>query len=134
MSRIGKKPIPLPEGVSVTYSSGLVSIKGPKGKIEKNISHDVLDVVIKDKAITILPKSKDDTARALHGLTRNLVNNMVTGVVNEFQKVLTIVGVGYKAEMKGKDLVFSLGYSHTIPFKLPEGIHCKIEDKQTTVI
>ena len=133
MSRIGKKPIPLPEGVSVTYSSGLVSIKGPKGKIEKNISHDVLDVVIKDKAITILPKSKDDTARALHGLTRNLVNNMVTGVVNEFQKVLTIVGVGYKAEAKGRELHMALGFSHHVIFKLPTEVTAHTDAAKTYI-
>ena len=133
MSRIGKKKIALPDNVTVTYLNGLVSVKGPKGKIEKTFPKD-LDVQIKDKEISVLLKSTKEDLGALHGLSRNLLNNMISGVSQEFQRTLTIVGVGYKAELKGKDIIFNLGYSHPIQFKLPDGINCKIEDKQTTVI
>ncbi len=133
MSRIGKKKILLPENVTVTYSNNMVSVKGPKGKIEKTFSKD-LDIQIKDKEVNVLLKSNNEALDATHGLSRNLLNNMIMGVSHEFQRTLTIVGVGYKAEIKGKDIIFNLGYSHPIQFKLPDGINCKIEDKQTTVI
>jgi large subunit ribosomal protein L6 len=127
MSRIGHKPIPVPAGVKVQISATAVDVQGPKGKM-----HVLLPPGIKfeqkDSVLTAVRQNEEQ--RALHGLARALVANAVFGVTQGFKKDLEIVGVGYRAEVKGKTVVFSLGYSHPIEFPIPEGIQIAIE-KQT---
>jgi large subunit ribosomal protein L6 len=129
MSRIGKKPIPLPKGVKYTVDGNTVLVEGPKGKttalIAPGISLETVDGVLH---VT----RSDDKAAAFHGLTRALVYNAVTGVTTGWTKDLDIVGIGYRADLKGKDtVVFTLGYSHPIEFPLPTGIEVTIDPKQT---
>lgn len=129
MSRIGKKPIPLPAGVKYTVNDGKVLVEGPKGKVEALIPAGVkLETV--DGHLNVVRES--DQYAALHGLTRALVFNAVEGVTKGWTKELDIVGIGYRAELKGKGMVvFTLGYSHPIEFPLPVGIEVAIDPKQT---
>lgn len=127
MSRIGRKPIPLPPGVEVTIKESAVQVKGPRGSLETALPPGIR-VEKKDGALLAL--RQDDSQAALHGLARSLVANAVTGVSKGFQKELEIVGLGYRAETKGRMVVFSLGYSHPIEFPIPEGIQVAV-DKQT---
>lgn len=131
MSRIGKKPVEIPKGINVTVSNGFVKIKGPKGELSRNI-HPNMNVQINENEILV--KRPDDTKynKALHGLTRALLQNMITGVSASYKKTLEIVGVGYKAEVKGKNLLLNIGYSHPIYFAPPEEI--KIESPSPTQI
>jgi large subunit ribosomal protein L6 len=127
MSRIGKEPIVLPKGVEVTFVEGnFVTVKGPKGSLTKQFHPNITLEKVNDK---VLVKRPDDVKqnRALHGLTRALIQNMVQGVVQGYQKNLEIVGVGYKAEKKGKNLLFILGYSHPIVLIPPEGIQLDVK-------
>lgn len=132
MSRIGKLPIEIPQGVKVTCSGGAVKVEGPKGTLSRPLTSGV-EVEVNDKALFV--KRADETlkARAAHGLTRTLINNMVTGVTKGFETVLEISGVGYRAEAKGDVLNLSLGYSHPVNFKLPQGITVEVE-KMTKVM
>jgi large subunit ribosomal protein L6 len=127
MSRIGNKPIPLPQGVKFAMQGGKVDVQGPKGKLSFAIPHGI-SFEQKDGILTA--KRAGDEQRALHGLARALVANAVMGVTTGFKKDLDIVGVGYRAEVKGKNVVLLLGYSHPIEFPIPEGIQITIE-KQT---
>lgn len=121
MSRIGKKPIVIPAGVEVKVDGNLITVKGPKGQLEFKKNPDItLDV--KDNEITLTRPSDDIFHRAIHGTTRALVHNMVVGVHEGYEKVLEIVGVGYRAQMQGNTLVVSAGYSHPVPMELPKGI------------
>ena len=126
MSRIGKKPIPLPQGVKVMLEAPVVKVSGPKGNLSQTIDRAVALSVEKDK---ILVQAPDDPkkGKALHGLTRTLIANMIKGVSQGFERVLEINGVGYRAELQGNVLNFSLGYSHPIRFPLPEGIKAEVE-------
>jgi large subunit ribosomal protein L6 len=126
MSRIGKKVIPLPPGVKVTVESQLVNISGPKGNLKQRIDPNVNLTVEGDKVIVHAPEAAKN-GKALHGLTRTLIANMVKGVSQGFERVLEINGVGYRAEAQGNALNFSLGYSHPIRFPLPEGIRAEVE-------
>ena len=126
MSRIGKLPVAIPSGVTVTLDERRISVKGPKGALDRELPPHV-DVTIDDNAITVVPQSQERTARAMHGLTRTLLNNMVIGVSTGFKKTLEIVGVGYRVEKKRDYLVFTLGYSHPIYYELPPGIKEQIE-------
>lgn len=132
MSRIGNKPITVPAGVEVKLDGNHLTVKGPKGTLErdihKNISLDIDGNVINVKRINDEPEN-----RALHGLTRTLVNNMLTGVVNEFTKDLEINGVGYKVQKQGNNLNLSLGYSHQVIFTAPEGISFDVNQNVITV-
>ncbi len=129
MSRIGKKPIPLPAGVKYTVEGNTVLVEGPKGKVSALVA-DGISLKTVDGNLQ-LERSSDDKA-ALHGLTRALVNNAVEGVTKGWTRELDIVGIGYRAEMKGKGtVVFTLGYSHPIEFPLPSGIEVAIDPKQT---
>ena len=121
MSRIGKKPVVIPKGVTVTQNGQNLKIKGPKGELEYTV-HRNIAIEIKDNEITV--KRPDDTKenKSLHGLSRALIQNMIDGVTNAYQKTLDIVGVGYRAELKGKNLLLNIGYSHPIYFIPPEGI------------
>ncbi len=132
MSRIGKKPIPLPAGVKYKVEGNTVLVEGPKGKVSALIAEGIT-VKGADGQLQ-LERASDDRA-ALHGLTRALVNNAVLGVTKGWTKELDIVGVGYRAELKGKGtVVFTLGYSHPIEFPLPSGIDVAIDPKQTHLV
>jgi large subunit ribosomal protein L6 len=130
MSRIGKKPIPVPKGVQVTLKDGLVEVKGPKGQLSQSLPPGVT-VLLEDGQI-VASVSEAREQRKFHGLGRTLVANAVQGVSEGFKRELDIVGVGYRAEVKGRDVHFALGYSHPVVFPLPQGIDVAIE-KQTHV-
>ena len=130
MSRIGRKPIPLPAGVKIQLSAAAVDVQGPKGKLHVPLPRGI-SFEQKDGVLQALRQSEDH--RALHGLARALVANAVRGVTEGFKKELDIVGVGYRAELKGKTVVFPLGYSHPVEFPVPEGILISVE-KQTRLV
>lgn len=129
MSRIGKLPIELPKGVTVTYADSILTVKGPKGELSRSIMAEVT-LVVEEGKMTVTRPDDGIKARAAHGLTRTLVNNMVVGVTAGYQTDLEINGVGYRAEVKGSDLVLSLGYSHQVIYPLPTGISVDV-DKMT---
>lgn len=129
MSRIGKKPIPLPKGVTVKLGES-IEVKGPKGTLTVPLP---AGIEIRDNNGTLELVRKSDQHAALHGLTRALTANAVTGVSTGFTRELDIVGIGYRAEVKGRVVVFTLGYSHPIEFLLPQGIDCRI-DKLTHIV
>jgi large subunit ribosomal protein L6 len=132
MSRIGKKPIPLPAGVKYTVEGNTVLVEGPKGKVSAMIA-DGISVETKDGVLVVNRES--DKYAAVHGLTRALVANAVEGVTTGWKKELDIVGIGYRAELKGKGtVVFTLGYSHPIEFPLPSGIEVAIDPKLTHLV
>jgi large subunit ribosomal protein L6 len=126
MSRIGKKVIPLPQGVKVSVETPVVKVSGPKGNLTQTINRNVALTVEKDKIVVHAPEGGKE-GEALHGLTRTLIANMVTGVSKGFERVLEINGVGYRAELQGNALSFSLGFSHPVRFPLPEGIKAEVE-------
>ena len=132
MSRIGKKPIAIPKGVEVKLEGDQLSIKGPKGQLSINV-HPYVKLDIGGDSIDVSVNDETREARSIHGLFRVLIDNMVTGVTKGFERVLEIVGVGYRAELKGRTAVFNLGYSHPINFELPEGIDAKIEKTKITL-
>ncbi len=131
MSRIGKKPIALPAGVTVEVKDGWVSVSGQKGSLKRPMLQGV-ELDMADNIVTLRRTSDDKKARSYHGLMRTLVANMVQGVSAGFEKKLEIVGIGYRSELKGNSLALFLGYSHPIDFPLPPGISAEIE-KQTLV-
>jgi large subunit ribosomal protein L6 len=131
MSRIGKKPINIPQGVKVQVAEGRVSAEGPKGKLSQPVPQG-LDAKIEGNQILISRAGDDRKVRALHGLARALVANMVSGVKDGFEKKLEIVGIGYRAQLQGRVIQLALGYSHPVIFPLPEGITAEI-DKQTAI-
>src|ERR1700691_2285144 len=131
MSRIGKKPIPIPTGVTVKIEGNTVLVQGPKGKLDTALR---AGITVEQKDGHIVAIRESDSQAALHGLTRALVNNAVEGVTKGWTRELDIVGIGYRAEMKGKNtVVFTLGYSHPIEIPLPTGIEVAIDPKQTHV-
>ena len=125
MARIGKKPIPVPQGVSVEINKNEVKVKGPKGELSRTFSPDI-SVVLQDSEIAVSRPTDQRHHRALHGLTRALLNNMVVGVSDGFAKELEIVGVGYRAALKGKDLELNVGYSHPIVFEGGDDIQYEV--------
>jgi len=131
MSRIGKRPIPLPKGVTVTVGSDQVEVKGPKGTVKQRVPPGV-SVELDGSELKVRPVREDPELGKFHGLARTLMANAVQGVTQGFRKELDIVGVGYRAEVKGKQVVFALGYSHPINFDIPTGIDIAV-DKQTHV-
>jgi large subunit ribosomal protein L6 len=128
MSRIGKKPIPLPKGVEVKKEGNAVTVKGPKGSLTTLLVPGI-GVSIENNVVTFTRGDEENKSRATHGLMRALVANNVLGVTQGFKKELDIVGVGYRAEVKGKEVVFQLGYSHPIRFPVPKGIEVAIDGK-----
>ncbi|MBL8161129.1 MAG: 50S ribosomal protein L6 [Anaerolineae bacterium] len=132
MSRIGKKPITLPAKVSVAIDEQKLTVKGPKGELSFDL-HPEVSVKQEDGALLVERKGDNRQQRALHGLTRALVSNMVTGVSTGFRRTLKIEGVGYNGDVRGKDLVMKLGYSHEIVVNPPPGISFAAEDKGTTI-
>ena len=127
MSRVGKSPIPVPSGVQVDIVGSHVTVKGPKGTLERDIT-PVLTVVTEDGQLSVTRPNDEKTARELHGLTRTLISNMVVGVTDGFRKDLEIQGVGYRAQLVGKKLQLNLGYSHPIEIAPPEGVTFEVEN------
>lgn len=132
MSRIGKKPVDIPSGVNVTLLDNTIKVKGPKGELQWAHPFGTKVSVV---ANSIVVERADDTKKnkALHGLARNLISNMVTGVTTGYQRVLDIFGVGYRAQVQGKKIVMTLGYSHPVEFNLPDGITAAVDQKQTQI-
>jgi large subunit ribosomal protein L6 len=128
MSRIGKKPVPVVSGVKVAVADHHVKVEGPKGKLELNV-HPMIAVKYDEakKEFVVTRPNDEKQTKALHGLTRSLLNNMVIGVSEGYKKSLEIQGVGYKVEQKGKNLVFSVGYANTIPLVIPAGVAVQLE-------
>ncbi len=131
MSRIGKKPITIPKGVTVKVLDGAVEVQGPKGKLTQAFPHGI-DFELADGHLVAKRATTDPGLAKFHGLARSLVANAVTGVTEGFKKELDIVGVGYRAELKGKQVHFALGYSHPVIFDIPNGIDIAV-DKQTHI-
>ena len=133
MSRIGNQPIPVPSGVKVSLDNNIVLVEGAKAKLTKELP-PLVKLNIEDTVVTVTRDNDSKEARAMHGLTRSLINSMVIGVTDGFKKQLEIIGVGYKAEVKGSKLVLTLGYSHPIEYIIPEGITVAVENNtQITV-
>ena len=133
MSRIGKRPIPVPSGVNVAIDGNSVSAKGPKGELARTL-HPEMQVVMENGEIVVKRPSDEERHKALHGLSRTLVANMVEGVSKGFQKTLEISGVGYKAELKPYGVLLSLGFSHTIEYKSPTGVKISAPNPTTVVV
>ncbi|MBI5182376.1 MAG: 50S ribosomal protein L6 [Nitrospirae bacterium] len=131
MSRIGKKPVSIPSGVDVKVEKNNVFIKGPKGELNKEF-HPRIGIKVEGGNILVSRASDDKLDRALHGLSRSIIANMVTGVTKGYEKSLEISGVGYRAQMQGRSIALSLGFSHPINFELPKGIEAVV-DKQTNI-
>jgi large subunit ribosomal protein L6 len=133
VSRIGKQPIPIPDGVTVTIGSGRVDVKGPKGELSERIPR-AIEVVQQDGEVLVRRPTDRGEHRALHGLTRSLVANMVTGVTDGYAKTLEIQGVGYRAQKRGSDLELALGFSHPVPVKAPDGIEFEVPQPTRIVV
>ena len=131
MSRVGKKPISIPDKTKVSYKDRMVTVQGKNGTLTQEI-HPAVEVNIEKDVINVILNDQSRKTMALQGMTRSLLNNMVAGVNNGFERVLEINGIGYRAELKGKSIVFNLGYSHPIDFPLPEGVSAKV-DKNNVV-
>jgi large subunit ribosomal protein L6 len=133
MSRIGKKPVPLPSGVTASKDGGQLSVKGPKGTLSLQM-RDEIAYEVEGDGITVKPANDTKQARAFWGMQRTLVQNLVTGVTEGFTKTLEITGVGYRAAMQGKNLRLQLGYSHDVNIEIPEGLTVATPDPTTVVI
>jgi large subunit ribosomal protein L6 len=133
MSRIGRKPIPVPAGVSVAIEPERVTVNGPRGELSERIHRDITVAQDGEELIVTRPTDRGEH-RALHGLTRSLVANMVEGVTHGFEKRLEIQGVGYRAQLKGKDLELALGYSHPVPIRAPDGIEFEVPQPTRIVV
>ncbi len=133
MSRIGRMPVPVPDGVQVTINGSEVTVKGPKGELTRRF-HPDMQITLEDGQIKVSRPTDQRHHRALHGLTRALIANMVTGVSEGFEKVLWIEGVGYRAEQAGDKIIMHLGYSHTIEVEPPPGIKFTVEERGRKVI
>jgi large subunit ribosomal protein L6 len=127
MSRIGKLPIAVPSGVEVTIDGQEISVKGPKGTLAHTVAEPIIVERVEDGTLQVKRPNDERESRALHGLTRTLVHNLVVGVTEGYEKKLEIHGVGYRVQAKGKDLEFALGYSHPVVIEAPEGITFKVE-------
>jgi len=126
MSRVGRQPIPLPDGVEVKIDGASVSVKGPRGQLERSFDPE-MQITLSDGVVTVTRPTDQPRHRSLHGLTRTLVANMVQGVTDGFERTLEIHGVGYKAAKRGDGLVFQLGFSHPVDFPAPDGIEFALE-------
>lgn len=133
MSRIGRLPVPLPKGVEAKQANGTITVKGPKGQMEIS-PHPDMTVVIDESEIRVERPSDHKDHRALHGLTRSLIANMVTGVTEGFSKTLEIIGVGYRADAKGKSITLNLGFSHPIEYQPVDGITLECPNQTTVVV
>ena len=133
MSRIGKQPIPVPSGVTVSVAAGRVTVNGPRGELYENISRD-MSVEEGDGELLVKRPTDRGEHRALHGLTRSLIANMVTGVTDGYEKRLEIQGVGYRAALKGTDLELLVGYSHPVGVKAPEGVTFEVPTPTSVIV
>ena len=133
MSRIGNKPIVVPDGVEVKIDGNAVTVKGPKGTLSKEF-HKNINIAMEDKTITLTRCDDEPKNRALHGLTRTLLANMIEGTTNEFTRQLEINGVGYRAQKSGTKLVLTLGYSHPVEMEAPEGITFEVPNPNTIIV
>ena len=133
MSRVGKKPISIPAGVECKLEGVLLTVKGPKGQLHRDL-HPNMQVAIESDLISVTRPTDGRVDRSLHGLTRTLISNMVIGVSEGFSKTLNIVGVGYKVDLKGKALNLNLGYSHSIDYSPPEGIEFEVDNKKNVIV
>jgi large subunit ribosomal protein L6 len=132
MSRIGKLPVLIPDKTKIDIKGASVTVTGPKGSLSIDVHPDI-NVSVAEKEIIVKRKSDQKKHRALHGLTRSLLNNMVTGVNSGYKKELLIIGVGFRAEVRGKIMVMNLGYSHPIIFRPPDGIQLSVEPKENRI-
>ena len=132
MSRIGKNPIQVPNGVDVKIQSNLIIVKGPKGELKWNFPGQ-MKVALEDKQIVVTRPSEEKQVIALHGTTRSIIANMVTGTSDGFKRDLLISGVGYRAQLQGNKISFTLGYSHPVEFELPAGVTAEVDKKQTQI-
>ncbi len=126
MSRVGKKPIPIPDKTEIVYKDRLITVKGGKGTLTRLI-HPSIDLNIKEGVVNVMMIREDRNTRAFQGLTRSLVANMIQGVNEGFERVLEINGIGYRAELKGKTIVLNLGFSHPVNFDIPEGVTASVD-------
>ena len=133
MSRIGRKPIPVPSGVEIQIEPELVTVKGPKGELSERIPRDITVVQEGEELLVTRPTDRGEH-RSLHGLTRSLVANMVEGVTDGFEKTLEIQGVGYRAALKGSDLTLALGYSHPVEIPAPDGISFDVPQPTSVIV
>src|SRR5512143_943726 len=133
MSRIGRKPIEIPDGVEIDVRPGAVSVKGPKGELSQHVDRD-MKVAIEDGTLTVDRPTDRGEHRALHGLTRSLIANMVEGVTDGFERRLEIQGVGYRANLKGKTLELALGFSHPVTLEAPDGIEFEVPQPTEVVV
>ena len=133
MSRIGNKPITVPEGVEVTLNENVITVKGPKGTLVKEL-HKNITVALEGNVINVTRPNDEPFNRSLHGLTRTLISNMIVGVKDEFKRVLDINGVGYRAQKQGNKLVMNLGYSHPVEIEEPEGITFDVPSQNQIIV
>ena len=133
MSRIGNKPITVPDGVEVKIDGKHITVKGPKGTLEREI-HNNISLEMEGNEIKVTRMNDEPLNRSLHGLTRTLINNMITGVVHEYSKELQINGVGYRVQKQGNNLNMSLGYSHPVIFEAPQGITFDVPNPNTIIV
>ncbi|MBI2362975.1 MAG: 50S ribosomal protein L6 [Elusimicrobia bacterium] len=133
MSRVGNKPVPVPAGVQVKIESDTVRVKGPKAELSMAVPFPIT-VEMKDQTLHVVPgKGGGDHARALHGMVRAMLSNLVTGVQQDFKKTLELNGLGYRAETIGEKIKMTLGYSHPVEFQLPKGVKAEVDKKQTKI-
>ena len=132
MSRIGKKPVDIPSGVDVKIEGHAISVKGPKGQLSWDCPLRIA-VSLHEGKVVVSRAGELKEDRALHGLTRSLISNMVTGVSQGYERVLEISGVGYRAQVQGNRILFTLGYSHPVEYQLPEGVSAAVDQKQTLI-
>ena len=133
MSRIGNKPITVPEGVEVTLNENVITVKGPKGTLVKEL-HKNINVALEGNVINVTRPNDEPYNRSLHGLTRTLINNMIVGVKDEYKRELQINGVGYRAQKQGNKLVLNLGYSHPVEMDAPEGITFDVPNANQIIV
>ncbi|ARK28529.1 50S ribosomal protein L6 [Halalkalibacter krulwichiae] len=133
MSRIGKKPVEVPSGVTLTLDGTLLTVKGPKGELKRNL-HEDMKIVIEDNLVTVERPSDNKLHRALHGTTRSLINNMVEGVTKGFERGLELIGVGYRATKSGQKLVLNVGYSHPVEITPEQGIEIEVPSNTKVVV
>ena len=133
MSRIGRKPIPVPEGVTVSVAPGRVTVNGPKGELAQEVSNR-MEIAEDDGTLTVKRATDRGPDRALHGLTRSLIANMVVGVTDGYTKQLEIQGVGYRAKLQGKSLELSVGYSHPVSIQAPDGIEFEVPQPTQVIV
>ncbi len=132
MSRIGRKPVEIPSGVEVKVEANNIFVKGPKGSLSWGFPEGI-DVSVVDGKVVVTRRGDSKNEKALHGLSRSLIANMITGVSKGYQRVLEIHGIGYRAQVQGNRLLLTLGYSHPVEYQLPEGISATVDQKQTMI-